>query len=126
MAAQPDWLYTFVSLAGASLVAAAYIFGLVVTLRRWHLGMAARLGAIGFGLLLIDTVGMHLFSRFQSFLFPTGDTTDILQWLAVAQSVTALLSATGLVLIAFALRTALNDVARLQSGFVADDLEGRG
>lgn len=121
MAAQPHWLYTFVYLAGTALVAAAYIFGLVVTLRRWHVGMAARLGAIGFGLLLIAIVGMQLFSLLQPFVFPADNSSNILQWLAVTQSMAVLLNTTGIVLIVLALRTALNDAARLRSGFVPDE-----
>ena len=115
MSAQPVWLTTFLWIASSSLVAAVYVAGLVVTLRRWHLGMAPRLGAIGFGLLLAGSVLQLLFHAvLQRFLNPSDSSTFVVR-LAVASSIFTLLSVTGLGLIVVALRTALRDYERAQN-----------
>lgn len=117
MSAGQNWLFWVVNLAGASLIAAIYIAGLVVALRRWHLGTAPRLGAIGFGLLLLNGAGRHVFSIPGPFFpgDPTNDPDTVFFRMAVISSLYTLLSGTGYLLIVLALRTALRDYERARN-----------
>ena len=117
MLSGPNWLYSAVHLAGASLIGAVYVAGLVVTLRRWHVGMAPRLGGIGFGLVLLGMVGQQVFAVFLSLFGAVGgsgatEAEAMFLRLAVVSAVTVLLSAAGHLLIVLALRTALRDFER--------------
>lgn len=119
----PTWLYSIVHLAGASLIAAIYVAGLVVSLRRWHLGMASRLGGIGFGLLLFGDV-IQLVSNF---LLPligassgANQTDGLFFRMTVVASFNVLVSGAGLLLLVFALRTALRDYERARNATPVD------
>lgn len=117
MAAGPTWLYSLVHLAGASLIAAIYVAGLVVALRRWHLGMAPRLAAIGFGLLLLSDVLQQGFTFVLPLLTANApsSTDNLLLRIMVVSSLAVLLSATGYVLLVLALRMALRDYERARN-----------
>lgn len=105
-----DWLFTAANLASVTLTLVAYAAGLVVSLRRWHVGMPARLGAIGFGLLLLTNilsqVGWMLVPRFVE---SSGDPPMLAY--AVMTSVSTLLHVAALTLIVLAFRAALRGAA---------------
>ena len=111
MSASSDWLYPFVYLVGASLVAAVYVAGIVVTLRRWHLGVAPRLAAAGFGILLFEAVAGQVFNVVRPLLFGN-DVSNTMAQFAVFQSAMTLLSVSAFTLIVLSIRTALRDLER--------------
>ena len=109
------WLYSVVNFAGSSLVVAAYVAGLVITFRRWHLGAGARLAAIGFALLVFTLVGNLIFYSLQGFIFSGSSDDALFLRLAAVGALTALLSAAGVVLVVLGLRTALVEITRLRA-----------
>ncbi len=134
MSAGQSWFYSISHLAGASLIAAIYVGGLVVALRRWHLGMAPRLAAVGFGLLLLGLIGQQVFSFLSPLLSVasnSGGFDDVYLRIMLVNSIVVLLSGAGYVLIVLALRTALRDCERARSGtpetrvWLTDDEQGR-
>lgn len=120
MSATPDWLYAFVYLAQASLVGAVYVAGLVVTLRRWHLGRAPRLAAVGFGLLLVETVLWQVFSAVRPLLLGDDAASGVAAQFAVFQSAMTLVSFAAFTLIVVAIRTALRDYERARNATPVD------
>jgi hypothetical protein len=87
------------------LAAVIYVAGLVVTLRRWHYGMGARLGAVGFGLLTLNIAAVQTASLVLWLLgaYSAGG----LPWPMLLSSVSAILIAAGHVALVLALRSAL-------------------
>jgi hypothetical protein len=120
MSAQPDWMYFAVFLVGASLMAAVYLGGLVISLRRWHLGTAPRLAAAGFGLLLFETVAVQLFQFIRPLLFGS-DASQTLMQMAAFQSAAVLIAAAGTTLVVLGLRRALSDFAISRSVLHPDE-----
>lgn len=112
-----SWLYELVSLAGASLIAAMYLTGLVISLLRWNDGVAPRLAAIGFGLMLIASATGHVLFRF---FMDDSMNAPVFARLAVFSSITTLMSATAWGLLLVALRKAFLDAARWRSEISAD------
>lgn len=113
MTAGQTWLYYAVQFAGVSLIAAVYVAGLVVTLRRWHLGMPPRLGALGFGILLLSFVAQHLVNLVLGFAGVNGaDAATVMFRITVTNSGSVLAMTAGHVLIVLALRAALRDAER--------------
>ena len=113
MAWDDGWLLAAAQVAGVSLIAAVQVAGLVVTLRRWHLGPAARLAAVGFGLLLLGTVGNQILFNVVPALFSASDggTLPFLR-IAAVLSFGFLLNAAAMTLIVLGLRSALTTAAR--------------
>ena len=114
MSTQPEWLYYATFLIGATLLAGIYLAGLVVCLRRWHLGTAARLAGVGFGLLLIETVAVQLFQVAVPLLFGN-DGSQTIARMAVFHSAMVLLAAAGMILVLLGFRRALADYALSRS-----------
>ena len=120
MSARPDWLYAVIFFAGASLMAAIEIAGLIICLRRWHLGTAPRLGAIGFGLTLAQTALSQAYQFVQPWFVGT-DGTLMMEGIAVFSSAMTLLAGAGTLLVVMALRQALSDFARSRSILRSDE-----
>lgn len=111
MSAEPTWLYMFAEMVDVLLMTIAYTFGLVVALRRWHLGNGARLAAAGFVLQAVTLIGSQLAFRLLSF----ADLPSILWQYTVLLSLVTLLNVTGIALIVLGLRSALQEVSRLRA-----------
>lgn len=123
MSAWPTSLYSVVYLAGGTLIAAVQIAGLVVCLRRWHVGMGARLGAIGFGLLLCSTASQQVFNFVGRLLIgPSagGSMESFLRVQMVVMSACVLMTAAGYLTLLLALRSALVDSERAQNASPLD------
>lgn len=116
MSINDSWLIGLVPLVAASLFAAVYIAGLVMTLLRWHEGMASRMAAIGFGLMLVSAIA----GQAARLLIPSISAESFFVWMMVITSAQTLGMLTAWILILLALRSALNDAAASRAGLPAD------
>lgn len=106
MTSGSNLLLWLVHVSGALLSLAVYVGGFVITLRRWHLGIAPRLGAIGFGILafnvIVGTIAVPVVNVFAA-------PSEAMLPMMVVNSVAALLAASGHLLLVLALHNALRD-----------------
>ena len=124
---QSSWMWSLLTFTTTPLIAAVYVAGLVVTLRRWHLGTAPRLGAIGFGVLLVGYVGQMAMNVVVPLFVGSSGTTateSVMLGMVLTSAVGVILSVAGHLLIILALRGALIDFERsrnaLPPGFGVD------
>jgi len=115
MTAGTPWLYMLVQVAGTSLVAATYFAGLIIALRRWHLGTGARLASAGFALLVFTLVIGLVFYQVQGIVFDSSNSDTMFLRLAAFGALTSLLSTIGSVFVVLGLRSALTKIARLEA-----------
>lgn len=115
MGSDYELLSTVSSYAGIGLIFIADIVGLVVVLRRWHLGTGARLAAAAFAMTLVAYAVGWLYPMLVPFVADGTDNDSLYLQIAVFSAVSTLLHLAAWVLLILGVRTMLNDVARLRS-----------